>query len=165
LQVGRAVICKPRKGRNKPGRRRVFAAARIFRRLAVFFSLDEADFALWPVKPSCHPTSTLPPDVTAVAVVGDGQVYARLGSGGSGPVPKQKNPTASNSDAPIERRGQPRGDGGATDWETIVLKRVERHVESLSGDANSCVDAPNQSGWEEAALLALRRRIRDLKAE
>ncbi len=80
-------------------------------------------------------------------------------------MPKQKKLTESNRDAPVERRGQPRGDAGSTDWETIVLKRVERHVESLSGDINSCVGAPNQSGWEEAALLALRRRIRDLKAE
>jgi hypothetical protein len=80
-------------------------------------------------------------------------------------VPKQKKLTESNPDAPVERRGQPREDVGSTDWETIVLKRVERHVESLSGDTNSCVDAPNPSGWEEAALLALRRRIRDLKAE
>ena len=80
-------------------------------------------------------------------------------------MPKQKKLTDSNHDAPIERRGQPREDAGATDWETIVLKRVERHVESLSGDTKSCVDAPNSSGWEEAALLALRRRIRDLKAE
>jgi hypothetical protein len=54
---------------------------------------------------------------------------------------------------------------GSTNWETIVLKRVERHVESLSGDTNSQSDTPNPSGWEEAALLALRRRIRDLKAE
>ncbi len=61
-------------------------------------------------------------------------------------MPKQKQPTESNRDAPVERREQPRGDVGATDWETIVLKRVERHVESLSGDASSCVDAPNQSG-------------------
>lgn len=80
-------------------------------------------------------------------------------------MPKQKQPTESNSDALVERRGQPREDVGSTDWETIVLKRVERHVESLSGESTSCVDAPNQSGWEEAALLALRRRIRDLKAE
>ena len=80
-------------------------------------------------------------------------------------MPKQKKPMESNRDAPVERRGQPRGDMGATDWETIVLKRVERHVESLSGDTNSCVDIPNQPGWEEAALLALRRRIRDLKTE
>ena len=80
-------------------------------------------------------------------------------------MPMQKKPTESNRDAPVERRGQPRGEVVATDWETIVLKRVERHVESLSGDARSCVDAPNQSGWEEAALLALRRRIRDLKSD
>jgi hypothetical protein len=85
--------------------------------------------------------------------------------GGSAPVPKQKKLIESTSDAPIERRGQPRGDEGSTDWETIVLKRVERHVESLSVDNKSSVDAPSQSGWEEAALLALRRRIRDLKAE
>ena len=80
-------------------------------------------------------------------------------------MPKQTKPTESSSDVLVERRGQPREDVVAADWETIVLKRVERHVESLSSDANSRVDAPNQSGWEEAALLALRRRIRDLKTE
>lgn len=80
-------------------------------------------------------------------------------------MPKQQTNTEANSDTPVERRGQPRGDVAATDWETIVLKRVERHVESLSGDTDSQSDTPNQSGWEEAALLALRRRIRDLKAE
>jgi hypothetical protein len=53
----------------------------------------------------------------------------------------------------------------STDWETIVLKRVERHVESLSRDPNSALDPTNEPGWEAAALLALRRRIRDLKAE
>ena len=80
-------------------------------------------------------------------------------------MPRQKKFNEPTCDAPVERRGQPREDVGSTDWETIVLKRVERHVEALSSDSNSCLDAPNQSGWEEAALLALRRRIRDLKAE
>ena len=80
-------------------------------------------------------------------------------------MPKQNKTTESNSDALVERRGQPREDVGSTDWETIVLKRVERHVESLSGDTNSPLDVPHQPGWEKAALLALRRRIRDLKAE
>ena len=80
-------------------------------------------------------------------------------------MPRQKKIKEPTCDAPTERRGQPRGDVGSTDWETIVLKRVERHVESLSVDTKSSVDAPNQSGWEEAALLALRRRIRGLKAE
>jgi hypothetical protein len=100
--------------------------------------------------------------VTAVTVVGG--VKPILPKRESGPVPKQKKLTESNPDAPVERRGQPREDVGSTDWETIVLKRVERHVESLSVDTRSCVDAPNPSG-EEAALHALRRRIRDLKAE
>ncbi len=102
-------------------------------------------------------------DVTAVAVAAGGNGYSSLGSGESKPVPKQKMPTESNRDAPVERRGQSRGDAGSPDWETIVLKRVERHVESLSGDTDSQLDTGNESGWEEAALLALRRRIRDLK--
>ena len=102
-------------------------------------------------------------DVTAVAVAVGAQGYSSLGSGESAPVPKQQKPTESNRDAPVERRGQARGEAGSTDWETIVLKRVERHVESLSDDSNTQLDAPNESGWEEAALLALRRRIRDLK--
>jgi hypothetical protein len=80
-------------------------------------------------------------------------------------VPKQIKPTESSRDTLVERRGQPREDVVAADWETIVLKRVERHVESLSSDASSRVDVQNQSGWEEAALLALRRRIRDLKSD
>ena len=80
-------------------------------------------------------------------------------------MPKQKQPTESDGDALVERRGQPREAVGSTDWETIVLKRVERHVESLSGDTDSQSNAPNKSGWEEAALLALRRRIRDLKSD
>lgn len=103
-------------------------------------------------------------DVTAVAATVGGQGYAFPGPAESQPVPKQKKPTESNRNAPVERRGQSRGEVGSTDWETIVLKRVERHVESLSGDPNSSqLDTLNESGWEEAALLALRRRIRDLK--
>lgn len=80
-------------------------------------------------------------------------------------MPNQKKHTESSCDATIERRGKPRGDMASTDWETIVLKRVERHVESLSRDSGSALDPLNQPGWEEAALFALRRRIRDLKAE
>jgi hypothetical protein len=78
-------------------------------------------------------------------------------------VPNQKKPTESSPGVPAERRGQARGDVGSTDWETIVLKRVERHVESLSARPDAQQDALSGSGWEEPALLALRRRIRDLK--
>ena len=104
-------------------------------------------------------------DVTVVAVAVGGQGYASRGTGGSVPVPKQTKPAESTCDEPVERRGQPRGEEGSTDWETIVLKRVERHVESLSSNSGSQRDAPDPPGWEEAALLALRRRIRNLKAE
>lgn len=80
-------------------------------------------------------------------------------------MPNRKKPEKLNRNAPVERRVRPRGDEVSTDWETIVLKRVERHVESLAADPNSPIDPPNAPGWEEAALLALQRRIRDLKAE
>jgi hypothetical protein len=45
------------------------------------------------------------------------------------------------------------------DWEAKVLKRVERHVESLSAKPTSQADTSNGHGWEEASILALRRRV------
>ncbi len=77
----------------------------------------------------------------------------------------QQKPEQSNRSALVERRRNPRGPMDSTDWETIALKRVERHVESLSAEPNSPQDPPNACGWEEAVLLALQRRIRDLKAK
>jgi hypothetical protein len=79
-------------------------------------------------------------------------------------------PTKNKSHAPpraqsVERRGELRPDGAATDWETIVLKRVKRHVESLSTDTASSPGTPDASGWEQTALLALRRHIRDRKSD
>jgi len=102
-------------------------------------------------------------DVTVVSVAVGGQGYSCLGPGETDPVPNQKKPTESSPGVPAERRGQARGDVGSTDWETIVLKRVERHVESLSASPDAQQEALHGSGWEETALLALRRRIRDLK--
>ena len=103
--------------------------------------------------------------MTAVAVAVDAQGYSSVTSAEPEPVPNQKKPAESNRDAPLERREQPREDMCDTDWETIVLKRVERHVESLSGDLSSQSGSQNESSWEEAALIALRRRIRDLKPD
>jgi hypothetical protein len=79
-------------------------------------------------------------------------------------MPEQKKPGESNRDAPVDRRRHPRGGLESTDWETIVLKRVARHVDSLSGGGNSPSDPMNGPGWEQAALLALRRRISELKS-
>lgn len=80
-------------------------------------------------------------------------------------MPSREKPEESNSDALIERRRQPRGAMESTDWETIVLRRIERHVESLSDSPSSQLEPHNQPGWEEVGLMALRRRILDLKSE
>jgi hypothetical protein len=45
------------------------------------------------------------------------------------------------------------------DWEAKVLKRVERHVESLSAKSTAQADTSNGHGWEAASILALRRRV------
>lgn len=103
--------------------------------------------------------------MNGVAVVACGQAYPVLGSRESAPVSHHKKPTTSNRDGSTERRGQARGAGGGADWETIVLKRVERHVESLSPDPAAIQGVAHEASWEDAALLALRRRLRDLKAE
>lgn len=105
------------------------------------------------------------PDVTVFAFALGGHGYPSLALKGLDPVGDRQKPEKSKSEAPVERREQPRGAANSTDWETIVLKRVERHVESLSADPGSPLDPPNACGWEEAALLALQRRIRDFRAK
>jgi hypothetical protein len=66
----------------------------------------------------------------------------------------------------IEDRHAPsRDDSDAADWETIVLRRMADRVNSLSGGPDSLADPSRDHGWEQAALLALRRRVRQLKPE
>jgi hypothetical protein len=79
-------------------------------------------------------------------------------------VSKQK-PENSGRGARIERRLQARESADSTDWETIVLRRVARRVTSLTGDPNTQLDPSDDRGWEESALLALRRGVRELKSE
>lgn len=45
------------------------------------------------------------------------------------------------------------------DWEAKVLKRVERHVESLAAVPTAQADPLKGHGWEEAPILALQRRV------
>lgn len=80
-------------------------------------------------------------------------------------MPHRQRPSASKQDTSIERRRQPRTGLDSMDWETKVLKRVERHVESLIVSPTSGSDALGEVGWEEASLLALRRRVADLNSE
>lgn len=103
--------------------------------------------------------------MTAFAEVDGREVHPPLGQGDSVPMSNPQKPGESSGDVPVERRRRPRGGANSTDWETIALKRVERHVELLSGDHDSSLDGPSDSGWEETVLLALRRRLRDLKSE
>lgn len=80
-------------------------------------------------------------------------------------MPKNQSPNVSNNDSPIERRQQPRGATDSMDWETRVLKRVERHVRALSVDPTSRTGTSPDLGWEEVSILALRHRVRDLPSE
>lgn len=77
---------------------------------------------------------------------------------------KQKTSPSEQAPAP-DRRDQSRGAVDPDSWETIVLRRVAQRVESLSGEAEAATGPAADHGWEEAALLALRRRVRELKPE
>ena len=74
-------------------------------------------------------------------------------------MPSRQQPDELDRNAPVERRQQPRGDVDTMDWEAKVLKRVERHVESLSAKSTAQADTSNGHGWEAASILALRRRV------
>lgn len=82
-----------------------------------------------------------------------------ISAGESHPVPSRQKPDESDHNPPIERRRQPRGNVDTMDWEAKVLKRVERHVESLSANPTAQVGTLNEHGWEQASILALRRRV------
>ncbi len=62
----------------------------------------------------------------------------------------------------IERRRQPRDSQTPPNWEAIVLQRMAERVRSLSGEPALGTASDSDGGWEEAALLALRRRMKDL---
>jgi hypothetical protein len=51
------------------------------------------------------------------------------------------------------------------DWEMIVLQRMAERVKSLSGGPADGTSTGSDGNWEEAALLALRRRMNDLPSK
>jgi hypothetical protein len=77
---------------------------------------------------------------------------------------KQK-PDELNDVAVADRRTQSCEEPDSADWETIVLRRMADRVKSLSDDPLSPSQPSRDLGWEEAALLALRRRIRHLESK
>jgi hypothetical protein len=50
-------------------------------------------------------------------------------------------------------------------WETIVLQRMAGRVKSLSHEPPPGAITDRDGGWEAAALLALKRRMRDLPSK
>jgi hypothetical protein len=77
----------------------------------------------------------------------------------------RRDPAASDGCVRIERRRQRRDLSSPPNWETIVLQRMAERVRSLSGEPPAEAIADQVGGWETAALLALRRRIRDLPSK
>ena len=80
-------------------------------------------------------------------------------------MPSKPTSHESNDDLPVERRQNARGDSDPLDWETKVLMRLERHIESLSGNQRSLANPPSELGWEEASVRVLQNRVRDLQSE
>lgn len=76
---------------------------------------------------------------------------------------KARGPATADAVARVERRGQPRDLDSPPNWETIVLQRMARRVESLSCEPAPGAAADEDGGWEEVALRALRRRIQGLQ--
>jgi hypothetical protein len=51
------------------------------------------------------------------------------------------------------------------DWEMIVLQRMAERVRTLSGRPADGNSKGSNGNWEDAALLALRRRMNDLPSK
>jgi hypothetical protein len=72
---------------------------------------------------------------------------------------------APNDSGRVERRRQRRDVAMPPDWEMIVLQRMAERVKSLSGGPADGGSTGSDGNWEEAALLALRRRMNDLPSK
>ena len=78
---------------------------------------------------------------------------------------ERREPAAPDDNVRIERRRQPRDVATPLDWEMIVLQRMAGRVKSLSGEPVAGKSVGSDGNWEEATLLALRRRMNDLQSK
>lgn len=78
---------------------------------------------------------------------------------------ERREPGASDDGGRVERRRQPRDVETPPDWEMIVLQRMAGRVKSLSGEPVSGKSPGSDGSWEDAALLALRRRMNELQSK
>ena len=74
-------------------------------------------------------------------------------------------PTVQDGVDRIERRRRSRDVEALPNWEMIVLQRMAGRVRSLTDAPTSESAADGDGSWEEGALLALRRRLRDLHSK
>lgn len=78
---------------------------------------------------------------------------------------ERREPEAPDAGGRVERRRQRRDADAPPDWEMIVLQRMAERVNSLSGEPAPGTGTAGDGNWEEAALLTLRRRMKDLQAK
>lgn len=78
---------------------------------------------------------------------------------------ERREPGASDDGGRVERRRQRRDAERPPDWEMIVLQRMAERVKSLSGEPAPGIGTASDGNWEEAALLTLQRRMKDLQAK
>lgn len=74
-------------------------------------------------------------------------------------------PKGTNPPERTERRKRPRDPDTSPDWEQIVLQRVAGHVRSLQEHPSHDREGSASGRWEDAALQALRKRLRDLDSD
>jgi hypothetical protein len=77
----------------------------------------------------------------------------------------QRDRGISDEGGRVERRRQRRDVGMPPDWEMIVLQRMAERVRTLSGRPADGNSKGSNGNWEDAALLALRRRMNDLPSK
>ena len=80
-------------------------------------------------------------------------------------VPDRQPPPAAGNPERIERRRQPRDLETPTDWEQVVLQRMAGRVRSLLNENAPASESTTGGGWEDAALQALQRGVRELNAK
>lgn len=77
----------------------------------------------------------------------------------------RREPGPSEDGARVERRRHRRDAETPPDWEMIVLQRMAERVKSLSSEPVRETSTGSDGNWEEAALLTLRRRMKDIRAK
>lgn len=80
-------------------------------------------------------------------------------------MPDRQPPAAAGDPERVERRRRPRDVQAPTDWEQVVLQRVAGRVRSLLNERAAAAASTSDTGWEDAALRALQRGVRELDAK